>query len=108
MRIRRHKEYTVIEFSNEFVIHYWPPVILRKTGEETDYLVKGELTCSVRDPFTSQPGTEAQLHRWEFSLKARRDETGEMIPLQFINRDQHGSYSTFFRALIWEYVRKVF
>ena len=108
MRVRRYTDHTIIEFSKEFIIRYLPPVILRKIGGETDYLVEGELTCSVCDPFTSQPDAEAQLNRWQFSLKARRDETGDVIPLQFINRDQHGSYSTFFRALIWDYVRKAF
>ena len=105
MRTRRYKDYTVIEFAKDFHIRFRPPLILRKIGDETDYLVEGELTCSVRDPFVSSQQDLLQSHRWAFSLKARKDLTG-VHPMQFINRDQNGSYSTFFRALVWDHVRR--
>ena len=101
-KVRRLHNMTIVQFVSEFILRLRPVVTLKKEFRMVQLLIEGELCCTRPDYFAGKDVN----HRWEFRIEAIRDRKG-LRPTKFLNRDRSGSYSTFFRALIWEFVQKV-
>lgn len=76
--IRRHREYS---------------------KDDPKWVLQGELKSSLSDYWAKDT---TQRFKWGFYIVVGTGANGGFIPVKFENRDSMGTYSHFFRALVWK------
>ena len=76
---------------------------IRRHREYAEYdpkwIVQGELRARVTDYWAKE---QTQRFKWGFYIVVGKDADGGFKPVKFENRDTMGTYSHFFRALVWK------
>ena len=65
--------------------------------DDPKWIIKGDLASSIRDYWAKG---STQQFRWGFYIVVGKKD-GKFVPVKFENRDPMGTYSHFFRALVW-------
>lgn len=87
-------------FSQNFSMEITERTRLSATKHDYTFVVSGELSCELPDPDTEK----MTRHAWQFRATCRR-ENGVLFLLDLPQRDRSGTFSTFIRALIWEFLQ---